>query len=370
MALGLRPLVSGPWASQVQTFLARRKLEQKSGEKQAVERELEERQREVAEARRHASELQQTIEKLRMEAEERELVLAEREQRFVTLRDENLRLEACRHVLTFRLRELENEREPLQLEVVELKEELRASEEEVLSEGKQRKKAEEETREMRARERAMASRLLTAQEQARRAETFLNTTCAELAQMCRHTRERDWDVVTHYIEQRTLLAEQVGHADHRGGPGAGGGSADAEVLGELARQRDRMQGTVHQLRKELQRGEQKQRQERLQSRDQLGLLLADMSELRKANKQLQQQLSHAKQQADAAKARREDETPAQAALRSASRASSRHEAELHALENSVLREQLLFFSKTMPPGKPRRSASAANLSMTQPLPPV
>ena len=29
-------------------------------------------------------------------------------------------------------------------------------------------------------------------------------------------------------------------------------SADAEVLGELARQRDRMQGTVHQLRKELQ----------------------------------------------------------------------------------------------------------------------
>ena len=74
---------------------------------------------------------------------------------------------------------------------------------------------------MRARERAMASRLLTAQEQARRAETFLHTTCAELAQMCRHTRERDWDVVTHYIEQRTLLAEQVGHADQRGGPGAG-----------------------------------------------------------------------------------------------------------------------------------------------------
>ena len=53
----------------------------------------------------------------------------------------------------------------------------------------------------------------------------------------------------------------------------------------------------------MRRARREQRQERLQSRDQLGLLLADMSELRKANKQLQQQLSHAKQQADAAKAR-------------------------------------------------------------------
>ena len=61
----------------------------------------------VREARVRQAELQGVIDKLRREAEERERVLAEREQRFVTLRDENLRLEACREVLTFRVHELE-----------------------------------------------------------------------------------------------------------------------------------------------------------------------------------------------------------------------------------------------------------------------
>ena len=42
--------------------------------------------------------LEQVIDKLRREAEERERVLAERELRFVTLRDENLRLEARRNL--------------------------------------------------------------------------------------------------------------------------------------------------------------------------------------------------------------------------------------------------------------------------------
>ena len=52
----------------------------------------------MLEARREKAELQKVIDKLRREAEERERVLAERERRFVTLRDENLRLEACREV--------------------------------------------------------------------------------------------------------------------------------------------------------------------------------------------------------------------------------------------------------------------------------
>ena len=93
----------------MQTFLARRQLAQRSDEKEAAGRALEESERQVREARVRQAELQGVIDKLRREAEERERVLAEREQRFVTLRDENLRLEACREVLTFRVHELEHE---------------------------------------------------------------------------------------------------------------------------------------------------------------------------------------------------------------------------------------------------------------------
>ena len=93
-------------------------------------------------------------------------MLAERERRFVTLRDENLRLEACREVLTFRLRELENEREPLQLELMDLKQELDGAAGEVLGEGKARRKADQDTKELRARERVAAKLLLKAEKRA------------------------------------------------------------------------------------------------------------------------------------------------------------------------------------------------------------
>ena len=48
-----------------------------------------------------------------------------------------------------------------------------------------------------------------------------------------------------------------------------------------------------------------------------------------------------------------------------------HEAEVHALENSVLREQLLFFAQSMPPaGKLDRHRSAGSMTRSMPLPPV
>jgi len=55
--------------------------------------------------------------------------------------------------------ELENEREPLQLELLDLKQELDGAAEEVLGEGKARKQADLHAKEVRARER-MAGKLL------------------------------------------------------------------------------------------------------------------------------------------------------------------------------------------------------------------
>ena len=44
---------------------------------------------------------------------------------------------------------------------------------------------------------------------------------------------------------------------------------------------------------------------------------------------------------------------------------------MHALENSVLREQLLFFAQSMPPaGKLDRHRSAGSMTRSMPLPPV
>ena len=131
-------------------------------------------------------------------------MLAERERRFVTLRDENLRLEACREVLTFRLRELENEREPLQLELMDLKQELDGAAGEVLGEGKARRKADQDTKELRARERVAAKLLLKAEKRALDAASFLHTSLSELAQLCNPSSgtERSWERVWRYLEQR------------------------------------------------------------------------------------------------------------------------------------------------------------------------
>ena len=47
---------------------------------------------------------------------------------------------------------------------------------------------------------------------------------------------------------------------------------------------------------------------------------------------------------------------------------------MHALENAVLREQLLFFARSMPPppatGKLDRHRSAGSMTRSMPLPPV
>ena len=48
--------------------------------------------------------------------------------------------------------------------------------------------------------------------------------------------------------------------------------------------------------------------------------------------------------------------------------------QVHALENAVLREQLLFFARSMPPpgaaGKLDRHRSAGSMTRSMPLPPV
>ena len=48
--------------------------------------------------------------------------------------------------------------------------------------------------------------------------------------------------------------------------------------------------------------------------------------------------------------------------------------QVHALENAVLREQLLFFARSMPPaaaaGKLERHRSAGGMTRSMPLPPV
>lgn len=359
---------------QVQAFLARRKYEQRAQEKAAAEKELEETREQVKEAHNDKRELQAQIDKLRREAHERERVLAEREQRFVTLRDENLRLEACRNVLSFRLQELENEREPLQIEVVELKQEVTEAEEAVLAEGKKKAEAEHEARALHARHAQVNDRLLRAEKRAHDAETFLLTTCSELAQLC--TDEgRSWERMVSYVQARTLQAESTGHM--QAGAVAQARKAletDKEVTEELIRQRDRMQSTVVKLKKEIEHEAAKARAEHLQQRSEVGMLLADLSDLRKVNKQMTQQLQAAKRQMQQQKRRdeegaREGKLAARRTSLAATAKSQREEAELHALENSVLREQLLFFSATMPPGK-RQSRSAGNLSMSMPLPPV
>ena len=359
---------------QVQAFLARRKYEQRAQEKVAAEKQLEETREHVEEARADKRELHAQIDKLRREAHERERVLAEREQRFVTLRDENLRLEACRNVLSFRLRELENEREPLQIEVVELKQEVTEAEEAVLAEGKRTAKAEDEARALHARHAQLSERLLRAEKRAHDAETFVLTTCSDLAQLCTG-EERSWEKLVPYVQARTRQAESTGHM--QAGAVAQAAKAletDKEVSEELIRQRDRMQSTVLKLKREIEHEAKKAQSEHLQQRGEVGMLLADLSDLRKVNKQMTQQLQAAKRQMQQQKRRdeegaREGKLAARRTSLAATAKSHREEAELHALENSVLREQLLFFSASMPPDK-RQSRSAGNLSMSMPLPPV
>ena len=107
--------------------------------------------------------------------------------------------------------------------------------------------------------------------------------------------------------------------------------------------------------------------ELLAQKHEMGLLLNDLSELRRTNRQLQQQLDAAKQQVHERKRREEHSGQGGAAARTR-RSQQPDEEELRALENTVLREQLLFFSATMPAkGRPR---STGNLSTSMPLPPV
>ena len=78
------------------------------------------------------------------------------------------------------MHELENEREPLQLELMDLKQELDGAAEEVLGEGKARKQADLHAKEVRARERLAAKLLLKAEKRALDAASFLHTSLAQL----------------------------------------------------------------------------------------------------------------------------------------------------------------------------------------------
>ena len=260
-------------------------------------------------------------------------------------------------MLSFRLQELENEREPLQIEVVELKQEVTEAEEAVLAEGKKKAEAEHEARALHARHAQVNDRLLRAEKRAHDAETFLLTTFSELAQLC--TDEgRSWERMVSYVQARTLQAESTGHM--QAGAVAQARKAletDKEVTEELIRQRDRMQSTVVKLKKEIEHEAAKARAEHLQQRSEVGMLLADLSDLRKVNKQMTQ-LQAAKRQMQQQKRRDEEGAEGKLAaphLARRDRQSQREEAELHALENPEPREQLLFFGDDAL-GKRERSA--------------
>ena len=132
------------------------------------------------------------------------------------------------------MHELENEREPLQLELMDLKQELDGAADEVLGEGKARKQADLHAKEVRARERMAAKLLLKAEKRALDAASFLQTSLAELAQLCSPSAgaERSWERVWRYLEQRGELAAQLGHGRGGNPPPAHGG--DGEALAELA----------------------------------------------------------------------------------------------------------------------------------------
>jgi len=275
---------------QVQQALTRQKLQKYKREQEGYEEAKEEMAQEASEMAKQLRENELTIAKLKREATYRERVLAERDKQFVAMRETNQKAEAARSLLEMRIRELQEEHDPVKGEVLELKAMVADLEAAVLREGERCSAAEGEAQGMHARVAALTSQVKEAEKSAADADTFNRTTLGDLTQIVENAKP-SWLQLVEYVRKRTDRARAIGRFGGTGGGEHGVTDKDPDVLAELTRQRNRMEKTVTRLSSELKAAKTRNRVALLQRGQEASLVLADQAELQRENVALRTQLN-------------------------------------------------------------------------------
>ena len=288
----------------------------------------------------------------------------------------------------------------MQAQLLELNASVHDLETAVLREGERAAKGEAECKKLEARQEQLLSSLRKAEKKAADADWFNKQTLVDLTQLVELDHEPSWPKVIEYVRARDERARQLGHLPdgEKADP-----PADATVITELTKQRNRLQRSVGQLTHELKLGKDRSRQALLTRGAESSLVLADKRELERENTALKVELGATKKKL---RQKEERETAqdsgvsarpgalaragtAQGGLRGAltsalvsgrpitapdptfdlmhEKAWMGEQLEKHAVENLRLREQLLFFTSKSAASLSRKKS---HHSLTMPLPPV
>jgi len=353
----------------------------------------DEQERESQELRQQIVELKATIAKLRTEATHRERVLGDRDKQFVSMRESAQKGDAARTLLEMRIKELVDEHNPVQEQVLELKASVSNLEDALLKEGDRSSKAEEACKAMEARVKTLTHLLKEAQKSAADADTFNRTTLGDLTQIVERATP-SWLQLTDYVRKRIERARAIGRMKKDADDNAGD---DPDLILELTRQRNRMELTVSRLSSDLKTSNDRSREALLVRGAEASQLIQDKVALQRENVRLKSQLNTVNRQLAKAIKDQEDavsEAPMSDLNRALSapggssyfptsplasgvtegRPNTAHtwmgeQLEKHAIENQRLRENLLWFTAKSTENSKRKGKRGNNTS-TMPLPPV
>lgn len=412
-------------------FMARKKAEEMHDKSAKAEATISNKDAELAALREKIGELKTGVKQLENERTELDHVLGEREKRCVVLREGQQRLEATVGVLQFRIKELEDGRAPLEAELEQAKSRIASLERALSDEGRTRRACQETNRFLTLQRQQQIAASKAAEMRATDSETFVRSTYHELFKMIA-SADRSWEALQQILDRRKEAAfrqglREIGDAAVKGREGSFE-HPDGEglnVRAELTRQRDHAITQKDKIERRLQQLSSGAERAISIEHSQANQLLQTNFTLKKQTKLMEQKLRQAeaeietlrKREARAADNRHPPhptvllsnggagsrlaysyseskplvggDTPSRSRPLTASASTGRIDmrsltrmalsddgydinaignAELQALENQKLRENLLFFASS--PIRRKGNKGAGMMSSSMPLPPV
>jgi hypothetical protein len=406
------------------SFMAKKKIETTEKERDKVEAQLVSKEEELAAKHESVEELRAQLKQQRKERAEADQMLGEREKRCIKLREGQQRLEATVGVLDFRIKELEQDRAPLEAQLEGMKEHVASLQEALAEKGRVRRQCEETNGLLEQQSRHRAAALKSAETRAVDSETFVRSMYHELYKMLA-SDDRSWDALRLLLDRRKETAFRQGLREIGDAAGKGeedcNAAPDADAMNtqaELTRQRDhavvqkgKLERRFHQLSAGADKAIAREHSQSVQ-------LLNTNFDLQRQTKLMQKKLTLAEFELEKrrkASLRSTDTRPPHAIVLATSPAASRPPttpgglrplmlasarpltasasaghldtrslarlvgaeagdtqkitaAEMQALENQRLRENLLFFASS--PARKGSKGAGHMMSASMPLPPV
>lgn len=242
------------------TLIAKKEVETTQRKRDKVEAELATKDGELAAHLESVEELRAQVKQLRKERAEADLVLGEREKRCIKLREGLQRLEATIGVLDFRIKELERNRAPLEAELESMKSHGVSLQEALAEESRARRLCEETNRMLAQQHKHQAAALKSAETRAIDSEAFIRSMYYQLYKMI-VSDDRSWDGLRLLLDRHKEAAFRQGLREI--GDAASKGEEDSSAVpdvdevnaqAELTRQRDhavvqraKLERRLHQL---------------------------------------------------------------------------------------------------------------------------